>query len=417
MKKISKMERKRLALLSAQKFEAAERVLRFSKMRFKRFSDIIIALYEGADLSDYFSDVRISRVFQSYQMAENSGCPSKEMLRDSFLYLNGNSRLMKGDEQILAVFNMVSFHHDWIRNVNEWKPVSKVTQEQVKELAEFLFCRYPMPEFLYKAFLNNQHSMFMEWFIRLGRGESMRDFQNLPLILTRRAAHFFLKAPAKFSIPEALRWSQARGHGSTVQLAERIAYSWLSVKPKGKEDFWDSFISLLARDKEFDHNHTGELIDYVREQKRLNTGYSLKGRTVQSLFRQSDHWHRHLSVDKIDRFWDPSGIEGLQIRKKQELVLLEELHSQRELMEEGRTMKHCVASYSFYCAAGRSTIFSMRKYVDGLLVEKLATIEINLSQRKIVQAKAKMNKPISDEAKNYLTIWAGKEELLMGPYL
>lgn len=53
----------------------------------------------------------------------------------------------------------------------------------------------------------------------------------------------------------------------------------------------------------------------------------------------------------------------------------------------------------------------------GLQVETLATIEVNLALQRVVQAKAKMNRKISEEAKKHLDEWAKKNELSVSMYL
>jgi hypothetical protein len=98
-------------------------------------------------------------------------------------------------------------------------------------------------------------------------------------------------------------------------------------------------------------------------------------------------------------------------------VVLEELTESRRLTEEGKLMKHCVGSYAYYCAKGKSAIFSLRKYSGGILLDIMATIEVNLALQRVVQAKAKMNKPISEEAKKYMESWAMHEGLVLNPYL
>src|SRR6185503_18900522 len=100
-----------------------------------------------------------------------------------------------------------------------------------------------------------------------------------------------------------------------------------------------------------------------------------------------------------------------------EAVMMEELTGSKLLVEEGRRMKHCVATYSYQCEAGQTAIFSLRKYSFGLLIDTMATIEVCLSLRRIVQAKAKLNKKISDEARMYLDEWASKNQLSVNPYL
>lgn len=222
---------------------------------------------------------------------------------------------------------------------------------------------------------------------------------------------------AELSVAEALRWAQVKGLNGEDKLAERIAYSWIGTKPYADEDFWETFLQLLVNGGMFNHNKVTELIDYVREAKRENGNYSLKGRTLQSLLRQSDIWHNRFTQFRGNSFWKSSGIEGYKAEKKTELVVLEELTESRKLMEEGKAMKHCVSSYAFYCSIGKSAIFSLRKYSGGILMDIMATIEVNLSLRRIVQAKGKMNKSISVEARKHLEAWAMNQGMEVSHYL
>jgi hypothetical protein len=51
------------------------------------------------------------------------------------------------------------------------------------------------------------------------------------------------------------------------------------------------------------------------------------------------------------------------------------------------------------------------------LKDILATIEINIFLKRIVQAKAKTNRRISKEAENIMTQWAMKNALSISEYL
>jgi PcfJ-like protein len=418
MKHISKAEREKQVSLGKQKEEAVMKVLQFSKKRFKRFDEVITGLYEGEDFSPYFSDRRIAKiheVFNGSSFGVKKG--AKELLKKMFIHLSNNSIILSGEEHIQAVCNMAHFRGYWLKDFFQWKPVSKRAAEQLKELGEYLFCKYAVPRFLHKAFFEQKNHLYINWFIHIGRGGRAKDINDVPFAFTQKMGHHFLQAPEKFSIAEALRWAQVKGMGGNDKLADRIAYSWLSVKPYDNEDFWSAFLGMLINGGMFNENKVTELIDYVREMKREHHEYNLKGRTLNSLLRQSDEWHNRFSAKQANHFWKPCGIEGLRISKKNELIVLEELTEFKALAEEGRTMKHCVSSYSFYCAKGRSAIFSLRKYADGFLQERLATIEVNMPLRRVVQAKAKANTHISDDAKKYMMIWVDKEELTVGPYL
>ena len=398
--------------------EVIKEALLFSRKRFKKFDEVIGQIYNGEDLSFSFSDRRIWKINECM----NSGSlglksANRKILKDALIYLDANSALVGTEDFIQVVFNMVQFKADWRNDLFRWKPSAKQPETQVKELTAYLFCKYPIPQFLYNGFYEVKTTKYIEWLIHIGAGGKVKEMKSIPFPVTQKMCHYFLLAPAKLTIAEALRWAQVRGLNGDEKLADRIAYSWISSKPYSHEDFWESFITLLVNRGMFNLSKVTELIDYVREAKRENANYSLKGRTLQSLLRQSDQWHSRFAQYRGNQVWKSCGIEGYRFDKKSEMVVLEELNESRKLVEEGKAMKHCVGSYAFYCSKGRSAIFTLRKYSGGVLLDILATIEVNIGLQRIVQAKAKMNKQISAEARKYMETWAINEGLAINPYL
>jgi PcfJ-like protein len=418
MKKKSRSEREQQMLVSLEKEQVIRLALQFSKKRFKKFEEIIHQLYMNEDLSSFFSDKRIWKINECFKApSSKSKANDRKILRDVLVHLCSHSSLVSDEQHIQAVYKMVQFRAYWRNDVFNWKAASKQGAIQVKELAAYLFCKYKVPDFLYKCFYETKNDLHIYWLIHIGRGGSTKEMGSIPIPFTKKMGHHFLLAPAEFSVAEALRWAQVKGLSGEDALAKRIAYSWIGTKPYSNEEFWETFLQLLVNGGMFNHNKITELIDYVREAKRENRNYSLKGRTLQSLVRQSDAWHNRFTKYKGNFFWKPCGIEGYKAEKKPELIVLEELTESSSLREEGRAMKHCVATYSYYCAKGKSAIFSMRKYSGGLLLEIMATIEVNLSLKRIVQAKARMNKAISPETKKHLQVWAMNEGLEVNQYI
>ncbi len=418
MSKKHKKIKQEQELARQQKEELIANVLKFSKKRFKKFDEVIVQLYKCEDLSSFFSDRRIWKVHDCFKKT-SSGANSHDrgILKNVFLHLHRESTLLSGEHYIQVVFNMVQFRNSWCRDIYEWKPSSGRAATQVNELAYYLFCHYPVPRFLYSAFYEQTNLLFINWFIQVGSGKKVKDLCRVPINFTQRMAHYFLQAPSKFSIPEALRWTQVKGMNGDDKLAERIAYSWIGSKPYEDEEFWETFIRVLVNGGMFNYDHLTELIDYVRESRTANRNYSLKGRTLQSLLRQSDEWHRRSILIKGVKTWSACGLKGYKLERKEEMILMEELTGSKLLSDEGRRMKHCVASYVHYCVAGRTAIFSLRRYSMGIFTETLATIEVNLAAKRVVQAKARMNARISDESMKHLTRWAGENELTLSPYL
>ena len=154
--------------------------------------------------------------------------------------------------------------------------------------------------------------------------------------------------------------------------------------------------------------HHGPIIDFLHEQKFVASvpnpladesgqpplvppqpHLSMKGRTPESLLRAVSGWHRDLaemrSAATAAATWGPSGFapfaheEGEEDgRRAYEVV---ELLTAQELLEEGRVMNHCVASYANACASGRSSIWSLRKRIESGRVVRLATVEVRSGGR------------------------------------
>ncbi len=401
-----------------QREEQLNNALKFSKRRFKKFDEVISLLYEGVDLRAFFADRRIWKVHDCFsKLSAQANGKSRVMFKEMLVHLSKCSSLLSGEESIQATFNMFRFNENWQNDVLSWMPDSNRRAEQFKELALYLFCKYEVPEFMYKAFYENTNVLFIKWFIHLGSGKKARELVDMPIAFTQRMAHYFLQAPSAFNIQEALRWAQVRGIMGDDKLAKRIAYSWLGTKSYNDEEFWESFIRLIVNGGLFNCDRLTELVDYVRDTRAGNATYSLKGRTLQSLFRQSEEWHNREIEVKGAKFWKPSGIKEYRRKRDQEIILMEELTGSKLLANEGRTMKHCVASYAHKCLSGSTAIFSMRKYTGDVLLETMATVEVDLDFRRVVQAKGKLNSKVSDEARSYLERWADINHLTISPYL
>ena len=418
MGKKIKTEREQQLQLLQQKEAVINNLLSFSKKRFKRFDEVIDQLYEGENLSTYFTDKRIWKISDCFgKVSPKTKGAERIVLKDVLKYLYKCSLLVSSEDYIQVVWNIVQCRNNWLKNILKWVPVSRDANTQVKELATYLFCKYPVPDFLYKTLYETRNTQHVNWLVHLGNGGRVKDLKQIPIPFTQKMGHYFLQANPEFTIIEALRWAQVKGLNGQDKLAEKIAYSWMGSKPYEHEVFWESFLQLLVNGGMFNLEKVTELIDFVREEKRANVAYVLKGRTLSSLMRQSDKWHNKFGHFKENQAWNSCGISGFELARKNEQIVLHQLTESKWLAQEGKTMKHCVGSYAFYCAKGKSAIFSVRKYADGVLLDTLATIEVNIALQRIVQAKAKMNKMISDEARKVMELWAAKELLAISPHL
>ncbi len=418
MSKANKKKREKETRSKQDREKVYEEMLLYSKKRFKKFDEVILQLYNDEDLSVHFSDRRIWKVNDCFsKFSSKAKLGHRIILKDVLIYLDKHSSIILDEDYIQAVFNMVLFRAYWRKDLFKWEPLSSRSEKQLNELAFYLFCEYNVPEFLYKAFYEKKDRIHIIWFMHIGTGKRIRELAKMPIPFTQKMAHYFLQAPAVFSITEALRWAQVKGLGGDEKLAERFVYSWIGNKPYGDEIFWEVFIRLVVNGGMFSYDKLTDIIDYIREAKTENRDYSLKGRTLQSLTRQSDEWHKKDVIIKGPLTWNSCGIEGYKFEKMEDAIALEELLGSKLLRNEGRTMKHCVGSYVTQCRTGKSAIFSMKKYSLGMLNATMATIEVNLELKRIVQARSKTNSPISEEARKHLYIWAKGQGLGINPYL
>ena len=72
-------------------------------------------------------------------------------------------------------------------------------------------------------------------------------------------------------------------------------------------------------------------------------------------------------------------------------------------------MRHCVASYAGWCAAGDCSIWSVKATVGSLVMERW-TVEVN-RDRVIVQVRGKFNARAGGEVLDILRRWAAEENL------
>jgi hypothetical protein len=161
-------------------------------------------------------------------------------------------------------------------------------------------------------------------------------------------------------------------------------------------------------------------VDWAQRQRADTAGFSMKGRTGVSVLRAVEEWHGSLSKLKNHRqvVYKPSGFkEGIYERKinlrgggfHMEDWNIVELLASRELHAEGSKMGHCVFSYNRDITSGRCSIWSLR--VDK--VRKL-TIEVQNSQKRIVQVRGRYNRISEEIEMRYVKLWAAENGLEIG---
>ncbi|WP_223649051.1 PcfJ domain-containing protein [Hymenobacter psoromatis] len=317
-----------------------------------------------------------------------------------------------------------------VRELAGWQPRSKNAFYQLDSLVRHLFDQFgDVPGWMLNGWgrAPAQHAGvdLTLLFLHLGRGQSLRSFEGLPAPLTKHLEHGLRQAPDGCTFQEAYRYAQ---------LAARDATEWLGVvldsrlgrEPIGPDDaLWLAVLDLFRAEPDVDAWQFGPVCDWIHFRRRVGNlvepaqpGFSLRGRSLASLLAHTARWFRTLGpARRHPRFqellaavWpglavpDFAGGDG-------DWVHIRQLRSYPELLDEGRHMHHCVASYVHQCQRGRRGIYSLT--FNG---SRMLTLEITPDYQ-LVQARGKYNRRPTPLERQWLIHWLQKERLTADDYV
>jgi hypothetical protein len=77
-------------------------------------------------------------------------------------------------------------------------------------------------------------------------------------------------------------------------------------------------------------------------------------------------------------------------------------------------MKNCVGEYADKCASGYSAVFSVGRINKmNRLIENAATLEVNVSNRMLIQAKGKCNSALPAKTMSVIARWAADNRIMV----
>lgn len=295
----------------------------------------------------------------------------------------------------------------WIRPPETFAAPPGSARVQLAALARHLFARFAVPEFLDSVwFADEGHG----WFVHAAAGGSLRT-AGFPLPLTRAAAHWLRSAPHHLSVGAALRWAQVRAAGGTVELAAAVASSGVA-EVRTDHAFWEAAFHLLAGHPELELARVPGLIDHLRCERAARRDYSLKGRTLAELLSAvgAPARPRHAAVRIVSWPRSPFAEATLHDRLGRPWHFVE-LLTNVDLVDEARTMHHCVASFVRDCWHRRCAVFSVSIDTDEGPF-RVATFEIDLRRRMIVQVRGRFNRPTRGMGLEMVRAWAESQGLI-----
>jgi hypothetical protein len=363
----------------------------------------------------------------------------KTAFRELMLHLELHSeRLLEAQTEwganpyLGGLVSLARQHAHWIRPLADWRPASRNVERQFSQLARYLLVRYEAPTFL-EAVLHDQYGSDGRegWFRHVGQGGSLRTAPGVTMPLTKRMAHHALQAPDTCSVIQALRWGQVMALGGSPRLAFAVNGTALgcSMESAAQEAWRTTVIQWLVNQPMLDPVHVEPIVIFVLRRQRRERKFSMQGRTPLSVLRLIREWQeQHAARERQreqarerERNEDRSryryryrefplsgiapGIWETGRGAQRWLWTIEEIRCNRDLMMEGREMRHCVATYEDSILNGSSSIWSMKvERSDG--VQRAVTIEVCPRTRRVEECLGKCNRAPTAEERRMVERWA-----------
>jgi len=330
----------------------------------------------------------------------------------------------------IALLSLARQRSHWIRPLSEWRPPGRNPERQFSHLARFLLARYPVPTFLESVLFECERGECESWFRHVGQGASLRTAPGMTAPLTKRMAHHALQAPDVCTPVQAVRWGQVLGLGGDAQLAFSVNKSTLgnALASEPQEAWRLSVIHWLVNHQPLETNRVKSIVDFALRRKRRERQFLLQGRTPQSIERLIEEARQRAQARARERTRDDSeertryqyrqfapsglaaGIWEFGNGARRQIWMLDEIRCNRDLIQEGRHMRHCVATYEDYIVAGTSSIWTLRVEREGS-VKRAVTIEVAPKTGQVIECRGKFNRSPNAEERRILDRWARENSL------
>jgi hypothetical protein len=215
--------------------------------------------------------------------------------------------------------------------------------------------------------------------------------------------------------------------GGNESLFKNLMGSKINDFSRYKKNYilFSDIVQFFARQGMMNYHVVPLIIDYiwyvVHEE---NPYFNTKNKTLNSLLRDSDEWHEKIVKTKEHEndYWDGfdipnyTFIDGLHLEKVDQITYtITQIKNSKELIKEGRELRHCVSSYARDCISGNDSIWSLKQTCLGLVNQRLLTIQ--LSKNKVVnQVRGYANRPPNNFEWSIIQGWVNQNNLLIRGY-
>ncbi len=350
------------------------------------------------------------------------------------------------------LLRIVHFKGHWIRSPESWETPKQTEKPTaiIRSLAAHLFKRYDIPSGFDSVWEINGPLDIPQrrWYCHLAAGGCLRSAPDMAARLTKRAAHWAMQAPTKYTVTEALRYGQVMATAGYIELVDEVLASPIGTDFEA-DHLWIPLIeSMCTLNRPFSELHL--LADYI-DSKKGSGGlfrFQTKRRPWNELIAEATRAFSDLKKAAVNSgAIEPGDCDIKSPASRRRLISfkrtlwqpqediqpfhyetgntkcgwvweIKELCSQQALVEEGQDMRHCIASYGDLCMQGISAIFSLtsRRKKD-LNMERDVTIEVRLDRREIWQATSWCNRRPHPLSAKVIRVWAERNHIHISKWL
>ncbi len=312
---------------------------------------------------------------------------------------------------------LVTLHDFWIRPLEDWQYLPP-SEQATSSLVEHLLLIYPYPEMTTRV-LRSPDLKWWLWLVILGQGASIKKVApTMGWEIPKRFMGHFPSSSEHHSTIDAVRWAEIhRLGGDDIDFIRQSTFMTnldptepASSHPMYQFDkeFWYDTILWMISNKRTLTNETWQAIvpwagHMNTEGNRIGQRFRWRKRTVNASLRAAQLYRQEREAreqgSEKDK-WEAKGWDYEFNAVGMGHCSITEMTTTTELVQEGRTMHHCVGGYAWECRAGKLAIFSM--LLNGT---RVLTIEVDVLQKRIVQIRGKFNRPATDEELDVIEEW------------
>jgi len=407
--------------------ETTQTYIRSKKRKNSEFINMVNGLYQTSPNATLEMDGKLASLYAYYfsKMSTRKNNYKRQMFKRLLIHLYKQScfQLIREKAQVDILFKMSLYGDRFVRNVEGWTREGLNGTSQLESLFKHCFELYPTAQFLRGTFYRTNYT-HITWYLDIALGKSVFDLTAFPDMFTKKMAHEFTTITEKCTVERALSIAVIKSYKPSQIMERLILNSALATKDLTKDAFWREIVAFFCKYDILGHYEFFEVMDYLDNVRNHDTDFTLKGRTFNSLKNLSDEWHQQVHMQRRHNrslVWNPQDIAPFEyVRKENEIehtYKIKELCSSTELYMEGIDMRHCVAGYDAQCFSGRTAIFTLYEFEEeDTVIEKLVTLEINLTNKAIVQARGKYNATPSKTCIAIIEEWAKEMDYSISKY-